>query len=142
MVRHAGFPESGFLGRPWHRLLMAFDEPAAQQAVEWLADHGYAGDAVWELAGLDGRRALDTTGGLEGLLRGRAMVLLRRVLTNDIEYLETLRDELDAGAVILAVQTADRSAADGLARTLGALGARELAYFGSWNFDPVQAQAA
>lgn len=131
-------PAGGFIGRPRHRLFMVLDDlPGAGAALEWLRQQGVATDDVWLLHGEEGSRALDPYGRREGL-HGRIVEAVRWAMSDDVAYLLALQEAVDAGASVVAVPVADASAAEALGRALQAQGAREMAYFGNWVFQPLR----
>lgn len=132
---------AGFIGRPRHRLFMVFDDAqAAHDAVRWLEDEGRAPDGAWLLQGKDGSRTLDVSGRLEGI-RGRVLRSVEHAMSNDIAYLTTLQEALNAGGAVVAVRVEDADAAQELAESLRERTARLFAYFANWEFQPVRVDA-
>lgn len=127
-----------YFGRPRHRLFMVVEDPSA--ALSWLEQEGYEGDRVWVLRGEEGVRWLDLSGRAEGV-RGRVVRAVEHAMSADVEYLETLAEELSGGASVLAVDVPGPPEAEALAPGLQTRGARTFAYFSSWGFQPVQVPA-
>lgn len=133
---------AAFMGRPRHRLFMVFDSAeAADEALQWLDQEGHRGKGVWVLRGEEGMRFLDATGRREGL-RGRVVRTVEHALSSDISYLSVLQEALEAGATVVVVAVPGAEAADRLGTSLEARGARDLAYFADWEFQPVLARRA